>query len=296
MRCSPAATGTVQIRLRPGVTIMDTPALSFSSAAGRWVVAVTALGSGLAFLDATVVNIALPAIGREFHAGVGTLQWVTSGYTLTLAAFLLIGGSLGDRYGRRRIYSIGIVWFALASAACGLAPGAVVLIVTRVLQGIGAALLTPGSLAILQASFAPADRARAIGAWSGLSGVATAAGPLLGGYLITAASWRWIFFINVPIAAAVVALGARHVPESRDPGATGTIDYPGALAGVVFLTAPRSRSSRRPHSAGPRPRCSLWRRWPWRGWRPSWSGSAPRPRRCCRLRSSGCGSSRRPVR
>ena len=148
----------------------------------------------------------------------------------------VIWGSLGDRFGRRKIYMIGIVWFALASAACEFAPGAVFLTVTRVLQGAGTALLTPGSLAILEASFMPADRARAIGAWSGLSGVAIAAGPLIGGYLISAASWRWIFFINIPIAAAVVALGARHVPESRDASVTGKIDYAGALAAVVFLT------------------------------------------------------------
>ena len=212
------------------------PALSYTSGPGRWVLAVTVLGSGIASLDATVVNIALPTIGRAFHTGIAALQWVMNGYTLTLAAFLLIGGSLGDRFGRRRVYLIGIVWFALASAACGLAPGAGFLIAARVLQGVGAALLTPGSLAILEASFVPADRARAIGAWSGLSGVAVAAGPLVGGYLISAASWRWIFYINVPIAVAVVALGARHVPESRDPGATGKLDYAGALAGVVFLT------------------------------------------------------------
>ena len=214
----------------------DAAALSYSSAPGRWVLAVTVLGSGIASLDATVVNIALPTIGRDFHTGIGALQWVMTGYTLTLAAFLLIGGSLGDRFGRRKVYLIGVVWFALASAACGFAAGAVFLIVTRVLQGIGAALLTPGSLAILEASFEPEDRARAIGAWSGLSGVATAAGPLVGGYLISAASWRWIFFINLPIAAVVVALGARHIPESRDPGATGAIDYAGAPAAVVFLT------------------------------------------------------------
>jgi EmrB/QacA subfamily drug resistance transporter len=217
------------------MTAVDAPSLLLSSAPGRWVLAVTVLGSGIASLDATVVNIALPAIGRDFHTGVAALQWVMTGYTLTLAAFLLIGGSLGDRLGRRRIYLIGVVWFALASAACGLAPSALFLIITRVLQGVGAALLTPGSLAILEASFAPADRNRAIGAWSGLSGVATAAGPLLGGYLITAASWRWIFFINLPIAAAVVVLGARHVPESRDPAATGKLDAAGALAAVVFL-------------------------------------------------------------
>jgi EmrB/QacA subfamily drug resistance transporter len=214
----------------------DVPALSYSSAAGRWVLAITVLGSGIAALDATVVNIALPAIGRDFHVGIAALQWVMTGYTLTMAAFLLLGGSLGDRLGRRKVYLTGIVWFAVASAACGLAPNAGFLIITRALQGMGAALLTPGSLAILEASFIPADRARAIGAWSGLSGVAIAAGPLIGGYLISAASWRWIFFINVPIAAVVVALGARHVPESRDPGATGKLDYAGALSAAGFLS------------------------------------------------------------
>src|SRR5258706_769641 len=208
---------------------VDAPALSYSSAQGRWVLAVTVLGSGIAALDATVVNIALPTIGREFHTGVGALQWVMNGYTLTLAAFLLIGGSLGDRFGRRKIYSIGIVWFALASAACGFAPGAVFLIVTRVLEGVGAALLTPGSLAILEASFRPADRSRAIGAWSGLSGVATAIGPFVGGWLVQAVSWRLIFFINLPVAAAVVAVAVRHVPESHDPEATGRVDLPGGV-------------------------------------------------------------------
>ncbi len=214
----------------------DAPAVAFSSGPGRWVLAITVLGSGLAVLDATVVNIALPAIGRDFHTGVAALQWVMNGYALALAALLLIGGSLGDRFGRRKVYLIGIVWFALASAACGFATSAVILIITRVLQGAGAALLTPGSLAILEASFVPADRGRAIGAWSGLSAIAVAAGPPVGGFLVSAASWRWIFFLNVPLAATVIALGVRHLPESRDPSVTGAIDYPGALAGVVFLT------------------------------------------------------------
>jgi EmrB/QacA subfamily drug resistance transporter len=214
----------------------DGPALTYSSAPGRWVLAITVMGSGVAALDATVVNIALPVIGRDFHTGISALQWVMTSYILSLAAFLLIGGSLGDRYGRRKVYLIGIVWFALASAACGFAPDVVTLIITRTLQGAGAALLTPGSLAILEASFTPADRARAIGAWSGLGGVAIAAGPLIGGYLLAVASWRWIFFINVPIAAVVVALGARHIPESRDPAAQGTVDYAGALAAVAFLS------------------------------------------------------------
>ncbi len=217
-------------------TTASSPGLLLSSAAGRWVVAVTVLGSGIAMVDATVVNIALPTIGRDFGVGVAPLQWVVNGYTLTLAAFLLLGGSLGDRYGRRRVYLIGVVWFALASVACGLAPTATFLIITRVLQGVGAALLTPGSLAIIEASFAPSDRGNAIGAWSGLGGVGVAIGPLVGGYLITAASWRWIFYINVPIAVAVIAFGLRHLPESRDASSTGSLDYAGALTGVAFLT------------------------------------------------------------
>jgi EmrB/QacA subfamily drug resistance transporter len=214
----------------------DGPALAYSSAPGRWVLAITVLGSGIAALDATVVNIALPVIGRDFHTGISALQWVMTSYILALTAFLLIGGSLGDRFGRRKVYLIGIVWFALASAACGFAPDVVTLIITRTLQGAGAALLTPGSLAILEASFIRTDRARAIGAWSGLGGVAIAAGPLIGGYLLAIASWRWIFFINVPLAATVVVLGARHIPESRDPAASGTLDYAGALAAVAFLS------------------------------------------------------------
>jgi EmrB/QacA subfamily drug resistance transporter len=208
--------------------------LSFGTARGRWVIAATVLGSGIAALDATVVGIALPTIGRAFHSGVGTLQWVVSGYSLTLAAFLLLGGSLGDRLGRKRVFSIGIIWFAVASMGCGLAPNAGVLIAARVLQGVGGALLAPASLAILQASFRPEDRSRAIGAWSGLGGVATAAGPILGGYLILA-SWRWVFFINLPVAIGVLILTARHVPETRDPSTAGHVDAVGAGLAVLFL-------------------------------------------------------------
>ena len=212
-----------------------TDPLSLSSARGRWVIAATVLGSGIAFLDATVVGIALPSIGRRFHGGVGTLQWVVTGYSLTLAAFLLLGGSLGDRYGRRRIFTVGVVWFAVASACCGVAPSAGLLIVARIVQGVGGALLTPASLAILQASFRPEDRARAIGAWSGLGGLAAAAGPLVGGYLLAVGSWRWVFYINLPLAAAVVAVTARHVPETRDPTTAGRVDGVGAALAVVFL-------------------------------------------------------------
>ena len=200
----------------------------------------TVLGSAMAAIDGTVVGIALPSIGREFHASFSALQWTVTSYTLTLSALLLLGGSLGDRFGRRRVFLIGVVWFTVASAACAFAPGSGVLIATRSLQGIGAALLTPGSLSILQATFANDDRGRAIGAWSGLGGLATAAGPLLGGYLIGVASWRWIFVINLPVGAFVLWASSRHVPETFDAEAPRNLDYRGAalaalaLAGVAF--------------------------------------------------------------
>jgi EmrB/QacA subfamily drug resistance transporter len=213
--------------------------LVYGSATGRWVLTATILGSGIAAIDATVVGIALPAIGRSFDTDLETLQWVVTSYTLSLAGLLLLAGALGDRYGRRRVFLIGVIWFALASVLCGAAPNAPTLVAARALQGVGAALLTPGSLAILQASFRPEDRSRAIGAWSGLGGVATAIGPFLGGWLVGAASWRLIFAINVPIAAAVVLLTWRHVPESRDTTATGRVDIAGGTLvtlGLVGLT------------------------------------------------------------
>ena len=214
--------------------------MRYASAPGRWVIAATVLGSGMASIDGTVVGIALPSIGRNLHASFGGLQWVVTGYLLMLAAWLLLGGALGDRYGRRRIFQIGVIWFTIASAACALAPNVGFLVATRALQGAGAALLTPGSLAIIEATFDPEDRGQAIGAWSGLGGVATAAGPLLGGYLISAASWRWIFLINVPLGVAVLVVSARHVPESRDASAPARLDWTGAalavgaLAGLTF--------------------------------------------------------------
>src|SRR5665213_3484516 len=220
--------------------MLDQGGLRYRSGAGRWVIAATVLGSGMASVDATVVGIALPTIGREFHASIAQLQWVVNGYTLTLAALLLVGGSLGDRFGRRRVFTIGVIWFTVASAACALAPGATTLIALRVLQGVGGALLTPGSLAILQASFREEDRGQAIGAWTGLGGVASATGPFIGGWLIAVASWRWIFFINLPIGLAVLLLAIRHVPESRDESAPDRVDVPGALlvmgalAGITY--------------------------------------------------------------
>ena len=204
-------------------------------AAGRWVLVATVLGSGITFLDATVVNVALPAIGGDLDADLAGLQWTITGYALTLAALILLGGALGDRFGRRRVFLVGVVWFGLASLACALAPTIETLVAARLLQGVGGALLTPGSLAIIQASFVPADRAKAIGAWSGLAGVTTVLGPFLGGYLIDTLSWRWIFLINVPLCAAVVIITLRTMPESRDPSAVNRPDSAGAVLGAVGL-------------------------------------------------------------
>jgi EmrB/QacA subfamily drug resistance transporter len=214
--------------------------VTYRSAAGRWVLVATICGSGLVFLDGSVVNVALPTIAREFNTGLASLQWTVNAYALTLAGLLLLGGSLGDHFGRRRIFVIGIAWFAIASLACGLAPNAQMLIGARALQGVGAALLTPGSLAIIEASFRPSDRAAAIGAWTGLGGVATAVAPLLGGFLTEAVTWRLVFFINLPLTALALWAAIRHVPESRDPGAAPKLDLTGSalaalgLAGITY--------------------------------------------------------------
>jgi EmrB/QacA subfamily drug resistance transporter len=204
------------------------------TAAGRWVLLATVLASGMAFLDATAVNVALPAIGADLDSGLAGLQWTLSGYTLALASLILLGGALGDRYGRRRVFVVGVVWFAVTSLGCGLAQTTGQLVAARVLQGVGGALLTPGSLAIIQSSFPPADRPRAIGLWSALGGVAGLVGPFLGGFLVDAASWRWVFLVNAPVAV-VVLVAVRHVPESRDPGRTGRFDTVGALWGALAL-------------------------------------------------------------
>jgi EmrB/QacA subfamily drug resistance transporter len=204
---------------------------------GRWVLLTTVLGSGLAMLDATVVNVAVRAIGEDFDASFGQLQWTLNAYTLTLASLILLGGSLGDRYGRRRVFVIGVVWFAVASLLCGLAVNVEMLIAARALQGIGGALLTPGSLAIISATFDQRDRPAAIGAWSGLGGVAAAVGPFLGGWLVEAVSWRAVFLLNLPLAVVVIAVALRHVPESRDPQAVPQLDLPGTVLAAGGLGA-----------------------------------------------------------
>ncbi len=202
---------------------------------GRWVVLAAALGSGMAMLDGTVVNVALPHIGADLGASLAALQWTVNAYLLTLAGLILLGGSLGDRYGRRRVFVIGVCWFAAASGLCAIAPSVDLLIAARALQGIGGALLTPGSLALLQAAFHPDDRSAAVGAWSGLGGVATAVGPFLGGWLVSGPGWRWIFVINLPVALLVALLTLRHVPESRDEQAAGRFDIPGAVLAALSL-------------------------------------------------------------
>ncbi|MFE9252683.1 MFS transporter [Streptomyces sp. NPDC007088] len=190
----------------------------------------------MAMLDGTVVNVALPRIGADLGTSLSTLQWVVNAYMLTLSALLLLGGALGDRLGRRRTLLVGVVWFAAASVLCGIARDGTLLIAARALQGIGGALLTPGSLALVRSSFRTEDQAKAVGAWSGLTGVAGAVGPFLGGWLIDGPGWRWIFLINVPLGAVVLAIALRHVPESRDPSTAGRrFDVLGAALGAAFL-------------------------------------------------------------
>jgi EmrB/QacA subfamily drug resistance transporter len=212
-----------------------TAAVRLSSGPGRWILLACVLGSGIAGIDGTVANIALPQIGRSLHVGFGSLQWVINSYAFTLAALLLLAGSLGDRYGRCRIFVIGIAWFAVASVLCAAAPSAGLLIAARALQGIGGALMTPASLAILQATFGKDDRVRAIGAWAGLSGTASAIAPFIGGWLLAAGGWRWVFLINPPLAVAVLAIAVLHIPETRDPDVPQRLDLRGAFLGVVGL-------------------------------------------------------------
>ncbi|MFJ4865377.1 DHA2 family efflux MFS transporter permease subunit [Streptomyces sp. NPDC088748] len=211
------------------------PDVRLASARGRWILLTTVLGSTMAMLDSTVVNVALPRIGEDLDADLAVLQWTVNAYLLTLAGLILVGGALGDHFGRRRIFVLGVVWFAVGSLLCGLAPNAGVLVAARALQGVGGALLTPGSLALIQGSIRAADRGRAVGLWSGLGGVGAAVGPFLGGWLVDGPGWRWVFLLNVPVAALCVPVALRHVPESRDPQAHGRFDVAGAALGAGSL-------------------------------------------------------------
>ncbi|MGZ3616304.1 MAG: MFS transporter [Ktedonobacteraceae bacterium] len=223
----------------------STTSAAFSNAqkhTGTWVLVATILGSSMAFIDGTVVNVALPVLQTELRATATQVQWVVEAYSLFLAALILVGGSLGDHFGRRRIYALGIVLFTLASVGCGLAPSVTVLIVARAFQGVGGALLVPGSLAIISASFDTQHRGRAIGTWSGFTAITSAIGPVLGGLLVQFASWRWVFFINIPLAVIVLLVLFWRVPESRNEslGEQARLDWPGAflatlgLGGIVF--------------------------------------------------------------
>lgn len=208
------------------------------SGCGPWVLAATILGSSMAFIDGTVVNVALPALQSALGAAVSQVQWVVESYALFLAALLLLGGSLGDLYGRRKIFAAGVALFGVASAWCGLAPDILQLIVARSIQGVGGALLVPGSLALISASFPLEGRGRAIGTWSGFTAITAAVGPVLGGWLVEHASWRWVFFINSPLALVVLAIAVLRVPESRDPERSGkSLDWLGALLATVALGA-----------------------------------------------------------
>ena len=240
---------------------------------GRAVVVAATLGSGMTLLDGTVVNVALRTIGEDLDASLAELQWITNGYLLSLASLILLGGSLGDRYGRRRVFVIGTVWFAAASLLCGIAPTPLVLIVARILQGVGAALLTPGSLSMIQGVFHPDDRAKAIGAWSGLGSIAAAIGPFVGGALVEFASWRWIFLINLPIAAVTVRRRAAVGAGDPRPPPAGSLRLPGCGHRVAGAGGRHLRA----HRVG-RPRGAV--------------GGARRGPRRCRLRRGGAPRAR----
>jgi EmrB/QacA subfamily drug resistance transporter len=211
------------------------PDVRIASPQGKWILLTTVLGSSMALLDSTVVNVALPRIGEDLDANLSALQWTVNAYMLTLAGLILLGGSLGDTYGRRKIFVIGVIWFAVASLLCGLAPNAGFLIAARALQGVGGALLTPGSLALIQASFHPDDRGRAVGLWSGFGGIGAAIGPFLGGWLVDGPGWRWVFLLNVPLALLCAPIALRHVPESGDGRKHGRFDVLGATLGALSL-------------------------------------------------------------
>ena len=224
---SPCDEGVILAGARSATTTAD----------GRWVLAATILGSSLAFIDSTVVNVALPALQTALDASLAEVQWVIESYALTLAAFLLPGGSLGDLRGRRRIFALGVVIFAICSGLCGLARNITELVAARAVQGVGAALLVPGSLALISASFAGAARGRAIGTWSAFTSITAAVGPVLGGWLVQHGSWRWVFFINLPLAALVLAIVRWRVREGFAPRTKATLDWPGVALGTAGLAA-----------------------------------------------------------
>jgi EmrB/QacA subfamily drug resistance transporter len=231
----PTMNGILKQPCDEGVILASPIAAPCRQAAKPWILTATILASSMAFIDGTVVNVALGALQREFGATLVGVQWVVEAYALFLASLVLVGGSLGDLYGRRRVFALGIAIFAVASVACGLARDINELILARAIQGIGAALLVPGSLAIIGASFPENERGRAIGTWSGMSAITGAAGPVIGGWLIEHASWRWAFFLNLPLAAVTLAITFWQVPESRGEIRTRRLDWPGSLLVTIGL-------------------------------------------------------------
>src|SRR5215469_14799597 len=236
--------------------VMRDSAAARATRGGAWVLAATILGSGMVFIDGTAVNVALAALQTGLNATVTDVQWVVEAYALFLSALLLVGGALGDLYGRRKVFLVGVVLFAAASAACGFAPNIRTLIVARGFQGVGGALLVPGSLALISSSFAVETRGHAIGTWSGFTAITTALGPVLGGWLIEHLSWRWVFFINLPLAVAVVLISLACVPESRDEKMVQRMDVWGAvlatvgLCGITFALIEAGRGGARALIAG----------------------------------------------
>lgn len=230
--------GMIRAACDEGVIRGSAPAAAVSgSDTKRWVLVTTILGSSMAFIDGSVVSVALPAIQRDLGASLRGAQWIVNGYMLTLGALMLVGGAAGDRYGRRRVFTIGVVVFTLASLACGFAPNTTVLVAARALQGLGGALMVPESLAMISAAFPENERGRAIGTWAGFSALTTALGPVLGGWLVDASSWRAIFFVNVPIGILALAIALWRVPESRDESARGQIDWRGGVLATLALGA-----------------------------------------------------------
>ena len=237
----------VQQPCAEGVVLAQSDVRGRAPATGRWVLAAAILGSGITFIDGTVVNVVLPVLQREFAASVAETQWIVESYALMLAALILTGGSLGDRLGRRRVFTLGVALFAVASIWCGLAPSITQLIVARGVQGIGAALLVPGSLALISANFPRERRGQAIGTWSGFTAIAAGVGPVLGGWLVDKVSWRWIFFINVPLAAAVLLIAWRRVPGEPGRAGEGERRLAGCDPGDIGPRRDRLRSDRVEH-------------------------------------------------
>ena len=227
--------GVIREPCDEGVLLSRMEVAPCTKTAGRWILAATILASSMAFIDGTVVNVALPYLQKNLNATVIGVQWVVEAYSLFLSALVLVGGSLGDHYGRKRVFLIGVALFALASAACGMAATIDQLIIARAIQGVGAALLVPGSLSLISASFAVEERGKAIGTWSGFSAMTMALGPVAGGWLIEHVSWRAVFFINVPVALAVLVISFRHVPESQEKNDVGPLDWVGATLATIGL-------------------------------------------------------------